>query len=83
MTVSIFSSERPPSVALICGKEGGMLRVVLCSYERSTNCLYKESVLRMETPMLDKSSLLGWIKVAEYGRGTTGDEEGRATVVNA
>jgi hypothetical protein len=67
MTVSIFSAEKPLSVALVCGREGGMLRVVLCSYERSTNCLYMESVLRMETPMLDKACLLGWIKVAGSG----------------
>jgi hypothetical protein len=67
MTVSIFSAERPPSVALIAGKEGGMLRVVLCSFERGTNCLHKETVLRMETPMLDKSRLLGWVKVLEKG----------------
>ena len=64
MTVSIFSAVRPPSVALICGREGGMLRVVLCHYERSTNCLHKETVLRMETPMLDKAGLLGWVKLA-------------------
>lgn len=64
MTVSIFSAVRPPSVALICGREGGMLRVVMCHYERSTNCLYKETILRMETPMLDKASMLSWVKLA-------------------
>jgi hypothetical protein len=41
MTVSIFSAQRPPSVGLIYGKEGGMLKMVLCSYERSTNCFFK------------------------------------------
>ncbi|MCJ1363018.1 hypothetical protein MMC16_002124 [Acarospora aff. strigata] len=64
MTVTIFSAVRPPSVALICGREGGMLRVVLCHYERSTNCLHKETVLRMETPMLDKAVMLSWVKLA-------------------
>ena len=63
MTVSLFTAARPPSVALICGREGGMLRVVLCHYERSTNCLHKETVLRMETPMLDMAGLLSWVKV--------------------
>ncbi|KAL9100920.1 MAG: hypothetical protein Q9187_009303, partial [Circinaria calcarea] len=29
LTVSIFQAERPPSVALICGAEGGALRAVL------------------------------------------------------
>jgi hypothetical protein len=63
MTVNVFAAERPPSVALITGREGGMLRVVLCSYERSTATLIKETVLRMETPILDKVGLLGWVKL--------------------
>jgi hypothetical protein len=53
LTVSVFAAERPPSVALIVGREGGMLRVALCHYERSTATLFKETVLRMETPMMD------------------------------
>ncbi|KAF2971876.1 hypothetical protein GQX73_g1642 [Xylaria multiplex] len=31
-TITIFSAERPPTVALLCGREGGMLRAVLCSW---------------------------------------------------
>jgi hypothetical protein len=64
MTVTVFAAERPPSVALLCGKEGGMLRAVLCSYERSTNTLQKECVLRMETPMWDQSKVMGWVKLS-------------------
>jgi hypothetical protein len=64
MTVTVFAAERPPSVALFCGKEGGMLRAVLCSYERSTNTLKKECVLRMETPMWDQSIVMGWVKLS-------------------
>ena len=64
MTISVFSAEKPPSVALICGSEGGMLRVLMCSYERSNNCLHKETVLRMETPMLSKAVRHTWLKLA-------------------
>ncbi|QSZ34967.1 hypothetical protein DSL72_007829 [Monilinia vaccinii-corymbosi] len=63
LTVTVFSAERPPSVALLAGKEGGMLRTILCSYERSTNGLRKECVLRMETPMWDLSNAIGWVKL--------------------
>ena len=63
MTVSVFAAERPPSVALVVGREGGMLRVALCSYERSKGALIKESVLRMDTTMLDRARLLGWVKL--------------------
>jgi hypothetical protein len=55
LTVSLFAAEKPPSIALITGREGGMLRVVLCHYERSTATLYKETVLRMETPIMNKA----------------------------
>ena len=64
MHVHIFQAKRPPTVALICGKEGGMLRVVLCSYEAHGNFLRKESVLRMETPMLSLTRLHGWLRLS-------------------
>ncbi|MCJ1464434.1 hypothetical protein MMC07_003047 [Pseudocyphellaria aurata] len=67
LTVSIFSAVRPPSVALICGREGGMLRTLLCHYERSNNCLYRETVMRMESMTLNKAQELGWIKL-DLGR---------------
>ena len=63
MTVTVFAAARPPSVALIAGREGGMLRVMLCRFERETNCLIKETVVRMESTMIDKASLVGWVKV--------------------
>ncbi|KAL8676403.1 MAG: hypothetical protein Q9186_007067 [Xanthomendoza sp. 1 TL-2023] len=63
LTVSVFSARRPPSVALVCGKEGGMLRAVLCHYERSDNCLYKETVLRMDSVTLNQAKRLSWVKV--------------------
>ena len=40
LAVSIFTAQRPPTVALICGREGGMLRTVLCSWRFSMDCLY-------------------------------------------
>ncbi|KAF8247602.1 hypothetical protein K440DRAFT_661313 [Wilcoxina mikolae CBS 423.85] len=54
MTVNLISAVRPPVVALVCGSEGGMLRAVLCSYDWGSQTLYRESVLRMETPSLDR-----------------------------
>ncbi|KAL8943711.1 MAG: hypothetical protein Q9216_000910 [Gyalolechia sp. 2 TL-2023] len=63
LTVSVFSARRPPSVALVCGREGGMLRAVLCHYERSDNCLYKETVVRMDSVTLNQAKGLSWVKV--------------------
>lgn len=56
MTVTLFSAVRPPIAALLCGNEGGMQRAVMCSYEWKTQTLYRETVLRMETPVLEKMS---------------------------
>ncbi|KAL8722803.1 MAG: hypothetical protein Q9225_000752 [Loekoesia sp. 1 TL-2023] len=71
LTVSVFSARRPPSVALVCGREGGMLRAVLCHYERSDNCLYKETVMRMDSVTLNQAKGLSWVKVG------LGDNRGR------
>ncbi|KAK3382583.1 hypothetical protein B0T24DRAFT_714650 [Lasiosphaeria ovina] len=44
LAVCVFAAERPPTVALLCGREGGMLRAVLCSWRFETDCLYRETV---------------------------------------
>lgn len=57
--MTIFEAERPPVVALLCGSEGGMQRAVMCSYDWPTQTLYRETVLRMETRVLEKMSRVG------------------------
>ncbi|MCJ1262456.1 hypothetical protein MMC22_002326 [Lobaria immixta] len=56
MTVTMFEAVRPPVMALMCGSEGGMQRAVLCSYDWTSQTMYRESVLRMETRVLEKMS---------------------------
>lgn len=63
MTVTLFEAVRPPSVALLCGSEGGMQRAVLCSYDWTSQTLYRESVLRMETRVLEKMSRVGKLRL--------------------
>lgn len=58
-TVTMFAAVRPPVAVILCGEEGGMQRALLCSYEWTTQTLYRETVLRMETPVLDYMSRLG------------------------
>jgi hypothetical protein len=54
LTVTMFLAVRPPVAVLLCGHEGGMQRAVMCSYDWSTQTLYRETVLRMETPVLER-----------------------------
>lgn len=53
-TVMMFTAMRPPVAAILCGREGGMQRAVLCSYDWKSQTLYRETVLRMETPVLER-----------------------------
>ena len=39
-----------------------MLTAVLCHYERSNNCLYKETVVRMDSVTLNQAKGLSWVK---------------------
>ncbi|KAI0151780.1 hypothetical protein GGR57DRAFT_492801 [Xylariaceae sp. FL1272] len=63
LTVNIFSAERPPTVAVLTGREGGMLRAVLCSWQFENDCLYKETVIRMPSHIEDSANLKGWLKL--------------------
>ena len=58
----MFEAERPPIVALLCGSEGGMQRAVMCSYDWTTQTLYRETVLRMETKVLEKMPRIGRVR---------------------
>jgi hypothetical protein len=63
LSVCVFSAERPPTVALLAGREGGMLRAVLCSWRFGNDCLVKESVVRMPSDVFEAASAKSWLKV--------------------
>jgi hypothetical protein len=54
MAVTMFEAVRPPVAVVVCGHEGGMQRALLCSYDWMTQTLYRETVLRMDTPVLER-----------------------------
>ncbi|ORY14633.1 hypothetical protein BCR34DRAFT_598977 [Clohesyomyces aquaticus] len=54
MTAMVFCAVHPPSVALVCGHEGGMRRTLLCSYNYKTQTFHRETVVRMPTKVLDR-----------------------------
>lgn len=70
MTVTMFAAVRPPVAVVLCGQEGGMQRALLCSYEHTTQTLYRETVLRMETPVLEVMSRLGRFRIGLNKRET-------------
>jgi hypothetical protein len=60
-TMYYFRAERPPTVCIFAGREGGLGRFVLCSERCQINELHKESVLRMPTEISEKMELCGWV----------------------
>ena len=68
-TVSLIVAERPPVVALICGREGGMVRALLCSWRFENNCLYREYVMRMRSSVEDFTTPMDWLKVSLASQG--------------
>lgn len=56
-------------MALICGAEGGMLRAVLCSWRFASDCLYKETVIRVQTSTWEQTKLAGWLKISLQSQG--------------
>jgi hypothetical protein len=63
LTVSIIQSVAPPTVALICGREGGMLRALLCSWDFREDLLHRETVIRLSSECLDMAQTKSWLKV--------------------
>lgn len=53
-TVTLFSAVRPPIAVLLCAQEGGMQRAVMVSLDWKRQTLYRETVLRMPTMILEK-----------------------------
>jgi hypothetical protein len=67
--VSLIAAERPPVVALICGREGGMVRSLLCSWRFENNCLYRENVMRMRSSIEDLTTPKDWLKISLASQG--------------
>ncbi|KAL2012231.1 hypothetical protein VTN00DRAFT_4949 [Thermoascus crustaceus] len=77
-TVSLIAAGRPPTVALLCGREGGMLRAILCSWRFENNCLYKETVMRMRSSLYDAAFTMDWLTISLASQGAVGRARARA-----
>ncbi|KAF2878579.1 hypothetical protein BDV95DRAFT_624977 [Massariosphaeria phaeospora] len=63
MTATLFLATRPPVCFILAGAEGGMQRGIGCSYDWTTATLYRETVLRFETPIQDKTFRVPRVKI--------------------
>ncbi|KAL8838467.1 MAG: hypothetical protein Q9176_005019 [Flavoplaca citrina] len=72
MTVTLFAAVKPPAAVLACGEEGGMQRALLCSYDWTNNTMYRETVLRMETPAYWRMSPIRRVRLGLQTRARMG-----------
>jgi hypothetical protein len=63
MTVMMFEARRPPTSMLILGTEGGMQRALLCSYDWTMSKCIRETVVRVETTVLEKMSRVAKVRI--------------------
>lgn len=61
LTAMCFTAKKPPNIAMACGKEHGLVRAVLCSYDAALKTFTKEGVLRMKMTVLDQMPQMGTI----------------------
>ncbi|KAL4069969.1 hypothetical protein V8B97DRAFT_1967277 [Scleroderma yunnanense] len=62
-TIYYFTAERPPTVCLFTGREGGLGRFVLCSENCTVNELHKETVLRMPSYIFRAMNPCDWVAI--------------------
>jgi len=63
MTVTLFEARHPPVALIIGGSEGGMKRAFACSYDITTGTLYRETVLRVPSQIVDKMHSLQRVRL--------------------
>jgi hypothetical protein len=63
MTATLLTAAWPPQALIACGTEGGMERVLACSYDWTTGVFYRESVLRIPGKMFAQMHRLPTIRL--------------------
>jgi len=63
MTVTLFEARHPPVALIIGGSEGGMKRALACSYDITTGILYRETVLRVPSQIVDNMHSLKRVRL--------------------
>jgi len=61
--VTLYQAVRPPVAMIICGQEGGMQRGVMVSLDWKRQTLYRESVLRVPTMVLENMRRIDRVRV--------------------
>jgi hypothetical protein len=63
-TATSFRAEKAPTVAFIGAHEGGMSRMILCSYDAAAGAFVEETIVRMESAVLQRMPRLDRFRFA-------------------
>ncbi|KAJ2978620.1 hypothetical protein NUW58_g7438 [Xylaria curta] len=63
MEITLFEAVRPPTVIFCCASEGGMQRAIGCSYDWTTQTMYREVVLRLPTQTLNSMDRVPRVRI--------------------
>ncbi|KAK3678127.1 hypothetical protein LTR78_002222 [Recurvomyces mirabilis] len=74
MKAHVFRARTRPDVLMVCGRQGGLLRTLLCSYDIEECRFHREAVLRMETKILQRMSRMDLCRVSLTPRERYADE---------
>ncbi|KAI1810125.1 hypothetical protein GGS20DRAFT_568897 [Poronia punctata] len=85
MTATAFRATRPPTTVIVCGREGGMQRAILCSYDWRGGLFVREAVIRVKTLVLDRMFRVDRFRFAlgRTGHGANGSTLNAADPVTA
>lgn len=64
LTATVFHADAPPAAVMACGRERGMLRALLCSYDWNTHTFKRETTLRMEAVVLERMQRMDRLRFA-------------------
>lgn len=63
MKMILFEAVRPPVCLLLCASEGGMQRAIGCSYDWTSQTMYRETVLRLPTDTLHRMGSVPRVRI--------------------
>lgn len=59
LTATSYSATEPPTAVICCGREKGLTRALLCSYDSASSMFTRECTIRMEADVLTR---MQWVQ---------------------
>ena len=64
LTATVFRAVEAPAVVMVCGREGGLCRALLCSYDWESETFTRESTIRLSSLVLQRMQPMDRLRFA-------------------